>query len=70
MSAYPTFETADQRTLPGILTPPIHVPTGSVEPQANGNAKLLFDGEGVGVYASPERANEGLEQFRRMGLCT
>lgn len=73
VSAYPKLPTApespQQQRLPGVLAdyPEAH---GSVEPLANGTARLLLNGEPCGIYANEERANDGLRVFKNMGLCT
>ena len=72
MSAYPALATLPQKpvqaSLPGIL-PLSDAVQGTVAPLSNGTAQLLFNGQGVGIYASPEEAEKGKALFVRAGLC-
>lgn len=73
MKAHPVVlrsrERIDQPTLAGIIAP-LNAPAGTVEPQPNGTAKLLFDGDCRGVYPNEEKAATALRTFRNAGLCT
>jgi len=72
MSAYPALargrERVEQPALPGFVAP-FDAPAGTVEPQPNGNAKLLFNGARMGVYPNEQKAGVALRTFRNAGLC-